>query len=115
MSKSTVAVTIDFTISNSSSKIGLEKVDVVMVITPSSSDNVPSVPEDVRQAAQLLVDMAKAQKADNDQYPQLVKALSVLYSAGKLNTLLPALPLVLKLKGKPYSLHRHFVMEPMFS
>ena len=71
--------------------------------------------EKVRQAAKLLKDMASNEQASEGQYSQLIDALSTLYRHGDLQTLIPALPLLLKLKGKPYSLHKHFVMEPMFS
>ena len=88
--------------------------EFVMAITPSSN-NVPAVQENVRRAAKLIMDMSASEPAGEGQYSQLIDALSTLYKAEKLPTLIPALPLLLKLKGKPFSLHKHFVMEPMFT
>lgn len=44
---------------------------------------------------------------------QLIEALHVM-KAGKLSTLRPLLPLFLSLKGKPFSLERHFPFEPFY-
>lgn len=97
-----------------SSTMPSAKVVVVMINNPLS-DSKPGPHESVKQAAKVLMDMAANPSTDEGQYSQLVSALSTLYGANKLDTLIPALPLLLKLKGKPYSLHKHFVMEPMFS
>ena len=79
-------------------------------------DCTPTVaPEKVQAAAQLLISVSSASKVESQHYASLVDALSTLYTAGQLDTLVPALPLLLRLKGQPYNLKRHFVMEPLFS
>lgn len=75
----------------------------------------PVSSEEINKAAKLLLDMTATKSADATHYASLVGALSTLYNAGKLESLVPALPLLLKLKGKPFSLKRHFAMEPLFS
>ena len=41
-------------------------------------------------------------------------AMAQLYAGGGVKTLAPALPLLFNLRGLPYSLKNHFVMEPVF-
>jgi hypothetical protein len=44
-----------------------------------------------------------------------IKALLTLYASGRLTSLVPVLPYFFRLKGQPYTLKDHFVMEPLFS
>lgn len=69
----------------------------------------------VQEAARLLLNLTSVDDVSAEHFSSVVNALTTLYDAGKLDTLVPALPLLLKLKGEPYSLHKHFVMEPLFS
>ena len=81
----------------------------------SITNNLAEIPDKVRKAAQFLMDLPSDTSVDASHYTSLVDALAVLYEAGKLTTLVPSLPLLLRLKGKPFSLHNHFVMEPLFT
>jgi hypothetical protein len=45
---------------------------------------------------------------------QYFKAALTLFKEGYLTSMAPMLPMLLKLKGKPYSLHNHFTMIPAF-
>jgi len=74
-------------------------------------------PEEVFQAARALLHATTVSDGDfnSTHYNSHVDALATLYATGKLASLVPILPLLLKLKGQPYSLRNHFPMEPMFS
>ena len=49
------------------------------------------------------------------QQQELVDKLRELYKSGQLKSLVPILPIMLNLKGKPYNLERYFAMKPFFS
>lgn len=72
--------------------------------------------QDVGQAARDLIEFK--QDAGKDPIPKFVdavRALTHLYGEGKIESMAPVLPLLLSLKGRPYSLKDHEPMEPMFS
>lgn len=47
--------------------------------------------------------------------PDYLKALTTLYGAGMMSSLVPLLPLFLTIKGNPMHLAQHFVMEPVYT
>ena len=49
------------------------------------------------------------------QYAEVLSRLTELYQAGRMPSLVPLLPVLLRLKGEPYTLLNHFPMEPVFS
>ena len=77
-----------------------------------------NVADEIRAAA-LVLDNAQLAVADikdaDSIYAQYMKAVDVLLKHGKLTSLVPLLPLLLRLKGQPYGLGQHFPMEPLFS
>ena len=70
----------------------------------------------VTEAARILTDACKNPDAlkTAEECTTVLSALAVLYKAGKALSLAPLLPLLLRLKGKPYSLKNYFMMLPMF-
>jgi len=76
------------------------------VMAPESS-----APTGVKHAAQTILN---ADGAAEDPRVFLQAAI-LLYSQGYLTSLVPILPILLRLKGAPYSLHNHFAMEPLFA
>ena len=50
-----------------------------------------------------------------DAQRELVKSLNLFYRNGQLKSLVPILPIMLNLKGKPYTLERYFAVKPFFS
>jgi hypothetical protein len=76
----------------------------------------PSIPAEVRSAARTLLYLQKGTKNDpHNDYLDAIQAVTTLYNSGYFTSFVPALPVLLRLKGKPYSLANHFPMEPLFS
>ena len=72
--------------------------------------------QDVQKAAQFIINIPSDDpNYINNHYSSFINSLQTLYKSNKLESLVPVLPLLLRLKGQPYSLHRHFPMEPLFS
>ena len=81
-------------------------------------DQTPTVDtEEVVKAAQDLIGYQVSDDIVDAaaQYTATISSLVTLYQAGKLLSLAPILPLLLSLKGQPYSLHDHYPMEPLFA
>jgi hypothetical protein len=70
---------------------------------------------EIKAAAETMVRLQAHPETVNDAYSALISSLNILFRTGHLKSLVPLLPLMLKLKGVPYSLHEHFPMEPLFS
>lgn len=76
-------------------------------------------PEVIKPELAKAIDMLTARRAaeeqfDADKYASYFKAMTLAMKEGLVQSMAPALPLLLRLKGVPYSLHRHFPMEPLF-
>lgn len=69
---------------------------------------------EVEEAARYFIQCA-GRPRDTVDIGKLTSALTCLYSKGHMTNLAPVLPLLLKIKGKPFSLKNHFVLEPLFS
>ena len=71
----------------------------------------------VMHAARVLLSLtaANVQADPRKAYAECIAAFSTLYAANELRSLVPLLPLLLAIKGKPMNLERHFVMEPVYS
>jgi hypothetical protein len=76
--------------------------------------------ETVQKCAQEMLDIQAAVDTNDGELSDeflnsYLSALGTLYKHEVMDTLAPAVPLLLRLKGKPYSLHNYFMMEPLFS
>lgn len=69
----------------------------------------------IAAAARALIALDITRDLSMEDYRFTSDALATLYASGTLKSLSPALPLLLRLRGKPFSLERHFAMEPIFS
>lgn len=68
-------------------------------------------------AVRALVESISAPVADTAQlsdHLDRLEAFRKLLAGGRLPTYVPLLPLLLNLKGKPYTLEQHFPFEPLF-
>ena len=74
-----------------------------------------SAPTEVHDAAHALLDFDPGETGTDSDYLRVASALGTLYKHGCLTSMVPALPLLLTLKGKAYSLQKHFPMEPLFT
>jgi len=70
---------------------------------------------EVKAAAQVMLTFDPSDGAGDSDYLKIASALGTLYKYNCLTSMVPALPLLLTLKGKAYSLLKHFPLEPLFS
>lgn len=63
---------------------------------------------------QVINNLTKAAPTGNT-YIEVARAIGTLLNSGVLTNLAPALPFLLRMKGRPFTLEKHFPMEPMFA
>jgi hypothetical protein len=83
-------------------------------MTPSVDSKVTSslISSEIKDAARTICDTAKV---TGDQLTPVINSLSVLYQKDAIASLAPILPMLLKLKGQPYTLTNYKPMEPLFT
>jgi hypothetical protein len=69
---------------------------------------------DLSADAGRLITECNEDSFSESEYTSYLESMARLYASGQLTSLVPALPLLLRLKGRPYSLVNHFPMEPLF-
>jgi hypothetical protein len=69
---------------------------------------------EIRDALQVISNLAKVVPT-GIEYVKAARAIGTLLNSGIMTNLAPALPFLLRMKGRPFTLERHFPMEPMFT
>jgi hypothetical protein len=88
------------------------------LLLPNSAQNsVSCAKSDIAGAAKTLLSLTRNDVATDPHgtFRRGIEALSTLYRYGELTSLVPMLPLLLAIKGKPMTLEKYFVMEPVYS
>ncbi len=75
----------------------------------------PAQPRPPSTSDLIKTALADQKLDDASRLQTTCEQIAKLYGEGQLRSVAPILPLLLKLKGKPYSLADHFPMEPVFA